>query len=204
MGNRTFNDAMRHSYIRRKPKDMTTLKELREQGKGLQLINTSGLKKVDLQKLITAKLQKTSIPLKHLHPALVFKQMISTPSWEWRDEQLKHLGQRELQSLCLVMGVAKTGTKSKIVMRLKAIASVRLILRRYTQSNVQQLADDFKGKELRALCKKVGVSIAGGTKYFMAASLISWKISSASIGRRNWDLALADVQSRRDLEKVAA
>lgn len=176
---------------------MTTITQLKEQAKSLKLIRLSGLKKSELQALIDARFAKTEIPLKHLHPGLIFKKMLGIASWEWSEEQLNILPGKFLSALCQAMGISYSGTKAKCIERLKNCANVRRILKDYTSADdIQGLADSMKGSELKALCKSVR-AFAGSTKYAMAASLIQWKLNTSRKGQENYQNALELLKQQR-------
>lgn len=182
---------------------MPTLTQLRSQAKSLKLIRLSGLKKVEVQALIDARFSKGDIALKHLHPGLIFKKMLGIASWEWSNEQLNILPGKFLSALCQAMGVAHSGTKSKMIERLKNTANARKVLKDYTSaSDIQALADSMKGVELKALCKLVR-AFAGSTKYAMAASLIQWKLTSSRKGQENYNNAISYLKQQRTRQTLS-
>ena len=89
--------------------------------------------------------------------------MLKIKPWDWEDEQLRNLTKLHLQSLCDLLGISRGGTRTKLIERLKVVASVRCVLRGF-KDDAQRLADSFLGRELKAMCKKVKC-FAPGTKY---------------------------------------
>lgn len=165
------------------------LKQLRQQAKFLGLIRCSKLRKTELQKLVTKRLHKEEIPLKHLQSKLILKSLTKKPSWEWQLEELEALSCHFLDALSLLMGVPKSGTKARKISRLMGIAEVRGKLKDFADFTTheegtkvaQEVAERFKGKELKSLCKKAGV-YAPNTKYGMGAALLGWRKSSTRRG----------------------
>lgn len=168
---------------------MPTLKHLREQAKSLGLIRYSKLRKHQLQELIDSRLQERDIPLNHLSPKIILKRLTRKRAWEWQLEELQALNSISLEALSVIMGVPKSGTKSRKIERLWAVAEVRGAMKDFVnpQSHddavkiAQEIAGRFKGKQFKALCLKVKV-FAPGTKYGMAASLLNWRKTCNSNG----------------------
>jgi hypothetical protein len=117
----------------------------------------------------------------------------------YTSENLALLTADELAALCQVMGIPHTGSKQRKVERIMTARGVRLLLARYqpddggewsaTQTHrgrqihhtstpttrmVQRLADDYSGRDLHDLCRKIGAYPAP-TKYGKAAALIQWR-----------------------------
>lgn len=172
------------------------LTQLRNLAESLKLIRFSSLRKAELQALIDAKQNNQPIPVKHIHPGMIFKKMLGLPIWQWCIDELKILPGKYLQALCIVMGIPKTGTKVKLLDRLLSTAEVRKALANFKgQDDVQALANSFKGAVLRALCKKVK-AFAGSTKYAMAASLLNWKIQSTKKGADVFQQVIATLKGQ--------
>lgn len=189
------------------------LTQLRDLAKSLKLIRTSGLKKAELQELIDLRQADRNIPPKHMHPGVIFKKLLSLPSWEWCVEELQVLSGKYLQALSIVMGIPKSGTKAKILERLQTTAEVRFALSDFKHvpqdvtlesaanatfvtgdPEVLRLASTYKGEFLKALCRKVKC-FAGSTKYAMAAALLQWKNQSAHIGVDAYKAVLASLKA---------
>jgi hypothetical protein len=168
---------------------MPNLKQLREQAKSLGLIRYSKLRKHQLQELIEARLQKQDIPLNHLLPKIILKHLTRKPAWEWQLRELQALNGACLEALSVIMGIAKSGTKSRKIERLWAVTQVRGAIKDFANPQSHDevveiallVAGRFKGKELKALCKKAKV-FAPSTKYGMAASLLGWRRNCNSNG----------------------
>ncbi|MEL6462974.1 MAG: hypothetical protein AAFV71_30900 [Cyanobacteria bacterium J06633_8] len=177
-----------------------TVKQLKETGKSLNLVRLSGLKKTELDSLVRAKLNKQEIPLKHLHPNLIFKKMLGTPCTAWTDEQFKYITTKLLKSLCDCLGITKSGTKKQIIQKIKNAAKVSAFLKGYTKDDVQLLADSFKAKELKAwlrLARTAQKLSILPTKYAMATMLIGWRDKCRAIGQRNFQEAIALIKQKR-------
>ena len=156
--------------------------QLRQQAKSLGLIRYSKLRKAQLHELISKRLAKEEIPLQHLAPKFILKRLIRKRAWEWQLEELQALNGKYLEALSVIMGVPKSGNKQQKIERLWAVAEVRGSMKDFSNPSdhdevkaiAQTIAASFKGKELKALCKKVK-TFAPSTKYGMAASLLNWR-----------------------------
>lgn len=191
------------------------LTQLRNLASSLKLIRFSSLRKAELQALVDAKQNNQPIPVKYIHPGVIFKKMLGLPIWGWCIDELKILPGKYLQALCIVMGIPKSGTKTKLLDRLLSTAEVRKALADFKPQPQQQslseiiqnpnfsgendsvlkLANAYKGEELKALCKKVR-AFAGSTKYAMAASLLNWKIQSSKKGADAFQQVIATLKGQ--------
>ncbi|NER45979.1 MAG: hypothetical protein F6J92_04685 [Symploca sp. SIO1A3] len=178
------------------------LKKLRILAKSLGIIRYSRLRKAELEWLVLKRQRGQSIPLKHLLPQLVLKQLTQKPAWEWEKVELEALSCKCLEALSYIMGIPKSGKKVQKIQRLLDMAEVRKAIREFnppdrlnsTDPNerenweqicdvAQQLADKYLGRELRAFCKKVK-RFAVSTKWGMAMSLLSWRRECNAKGQR--------------------
>ncbi|NER95069.1 MAG: hypothetical protein F6J86_14735 [Symploca sp. SIO1B1] len=178
------------------------LKKLREKAKSLGIIRYSKLRKAELEWLVLKRERGQSIPLKHLLPQLLLKQLTQKPAWEWERLELSALSCKCLEALSYIMGIPKSGKKEQKIQRLLDMAEVREAIQEFkpperissTDPNerdnwkeicdvAQQLADKYLGKELRAFCSKVK-RFAVSTKWGMAMSLLSWRSECNAKGQR--------------------
>ena len=118
------------------------------------------------------------------------RELIRKPTEEWTREGLNLLPVVELSDLCQLAGIPHSGTKQELVERLVDQTEVQRIIRPYwttmetevTTSQVQLLANAYKGKELKAICRRAGC-FPPPSKYGMAASLIGWSRACIRRGR---------------------
>ncbi|NER50732.1 MAG: hypothetical protein F6J92_29485 [Symploca sp. SIO1A3] len=178
------------------------VRELRQKAKKLGIIRYSKLRKAELEWLVLKRQRGQSIPLQHLKPQLILKQLTQKPAWEWLPEELFALSCKCLEALSYIMGIPKSGKKVQKIQRLLDMAEVRKAIWEFnppdrlnsTDPNerenweqicdvAQQLADKYLGRELRAFCKKVK-RFAVSTKWGMAMSLLSWRKECNAKGQR--------------------
>ncbi|NET58817.1 MAG: hypothetical protein F6K47_22510 [Symploca sp. SIO2E6] len=96
------------------------LKELRILAKSLGIIRYSRLRKAELEWLVLKRQRGQSIPLKHLKPQLVLKQLTQKPAWEWELLELEALSCKCLEALSYIMGIPKSGKKEEKIQQLAA------------------------------------------------------------------------------------
>ncbi|MBW4638584.1 MAG: SAP domain-containing protein [Gloeocapsa sp. UFS-A4-WI-NPMV-4B04] len=120
----------------------------------------------------------------------LFRELIRKPTEEWTRERLILLPVVELSDLCQLAGIRHSGTKQELIERLVDQTEVQRIVRPYwttmetevTTSQVQLLANAYKGRELKAMCRRAGC-FPPPSKYGMAASLIGWSRACIRRGR---------------------
>ncbi|NER26011.1 MAG: hypothetical protein F6J96_36040 [Symploca sp. SIO1C2] len=167
------------------------LKELRQKAKSLGVIRYSKLRKAELEWLILKRERGQSIPLKHLKPQLILKQLTQKPAWEWERVELEALSCKCLEALSYIMGIPKSGKKEEKIQRLLDMAEVRLAIKDFSfkedweefKVEAQSLANKYLGRDLKALCKKVK-QFAPSNKYGMASALLGWKKNCNARGQR--------------------
>lgn len=121
----------------------------------------------------------------------ICRLMRSNPA-EWTDATLTPLSIVELQALCELMGIPHSGTKEKLIERLLTAAELRHLLK-----DVQKVEDllHFKGKELRAMCRRAGCFL-GVCKRSSAASLLNWRNNCRQRGQAALKAAREEAQKR--------
>lgn len=120
----------------------------------------------------------------------LFRELIRKPTEEWTRERLNLLPVIELSDLCQLAGIRHSGTKQELVERLVDQTELQRIIRPYwttmetevTTTQVQLLANAYKGRELKAMCRRAGC-FPPPSKYGMAASLIGWSRACIRRGR---------------------
>lgn len=120
----------------------------------------------------------------------------------WTQEAMEqYLSGEELAGLCEAMGIPYSGTARQKINRLLNARDLREILSGYntsendhhqTEAACNALAEHFKGRELREMCRRAG-AYAGSTKYARAAGLLQWRDSCRKRGCN----ALRAAQERR-------
>lgn len=119
----------------------------------------------------------------------IFKRFIKSHVSNWNLFDLKILNKNQLQVLSLLLGIAKSGSKRKIIERIVNTVYVRLIVTPFAKlagrdkDKIETFKNNFKHKELRQYCRTVK-TFAPSNKYGMAASLISWLRSSVRRGQK--------------------
>ncbi len=119
-----------------------------------------------------------------------FRQLIGLPTEDWTEEKLNHVSGNELTDLCCLVGIPYSGTKPEKISRLLTQTQIQRRLQGHglkqgnqpTVEQIQALADTYKGRELKEMCRTVGC-YAPSTKYAMAASLISWRFGCLRRGQ---------------------
>jgi hypothetical protein len=133
----------------------------------------------------------------------LFRALVYSPEGlrdeRYTPENLSRLTGDELAAICNLMGIPHSGSKQRQIERMLSAREVRLLLAEYqpddsgewsatttrrgrqvnytstpTTRMVQRLADDYSGRALHDLCRKVGAYPAP-TKYGKAAALIQWR-----------------------------
>ena len=125
----------------------------------------------------------------------LIKECLTTPSWEWKWEEIEKCSTKELEALCQLIGLNTGGTKDKKIERLKAAARVRKEL--FGIKEPEQLTIKFKRAELAELAKSVG-AIHYLKKYAIAASLLNWKNTCNRQAAENFKDAKAYLKQRRE------
>lgn len=128
-----------------------------------------------------------------------FRELLFQPTDRWTAEKLEQLTITELKTLCKICGiVSNKNYKQLYIDHLIKQTQIQRLIRPYwgtldeqpTTEQIQRLADRFQWRTLRDLCRAVG-TYAPGSKYGMAAALISWSRSSCRIGQRFYQEQLA-------------
>lgn len=120
-------------------------------------------------------------------------------------ENLSCLSMKELQAVCLLLGIPKSGTKDRLIHRAVAAYEIRLKLAPYDLPKdtdfivgtdgklvnpqflvVKKLADDFKGKQLAEMCRVMKL-FRGSSKVMMAGTLLSWRERCRQEGQKLWN-----------------
>lgn len=109
----------------------------------------------------------------------ILKKCLITPSWNWEWQELNYLDNEELESLCLVMGIPHSGTKTKKIDRLKTASDVRYFLHNQTLESLQTLP-----KKLLVENAKKARTPSYLNKYGIAAALINWRAECQRKGNR--------------------
>lgn len=104
----------------------------------------------------------------------------------------------ELKALCMVLAIPYSGSKGVLRDRILDAWDLRNTIRPFSD-DPHQLADAFKGKELKAFCKRARV-YAGSNKYGMAASLLGWRNGC----RKKGEQLINEWRSETKLRKEAA
>lgn len=102
---------------------------------------------------------------------------------------LKTRTKTELQSLCLALGIAYTGTITKLIDRILKVWELRTILKDF--NNPQEIIATFKGKELKEMCRTALLWL-GGNKYSKSASLLNWRNKCRKRGQQWVDNAVKE------------
>lgn len=118
----------------------------------------------------------------------------------WLVSDLYHLTHEELDALAKLMGIGVAGrTKEGKIDRIWDIREIRLKLTRYAgdddQAQVQALAADYLGKDLKAMLRTIGI-YAPSTKYGMAAALLNWRNACRMRGQQILKLARNEASTR--------
>ncbi|MCU0551881.1 MAG: hypothetical protein MUC48_21285 [Leptolyngbya sp. Prado105] len=127
---------------------------------------------------------------------ILFRELLRQPTQCWTQDKLELLPVKELQALCQLVGIARSGTHDQLVQRLLDLTELQRCLRPYysdldqptTRNQIEMLAKGCKGKELKAMCKRAGI-FAASTKYGMAAGLLSWSRECLRKGREAYQQA---------------
>ena len=145
---------------------------------------------------------------------VIFKRFVTNKVQDWNLFDLKFLSLKQLQSLCILLGCAVSGTKSKLINRLKDIVKVRIIVSPFFKMinikpsdnsresyNITSLvatffAASYKSQELRSFCKLVNV-FAPSNKYGMAMSLLNWLRNSINKGMRAYEESVKSIRDAK-------
>lgn len=132
-----------------------------------------------------------------------FKEIIKSPLTEWDTASISQLSNRQIEALCILLGIPKSGNKSQKIERLTHTIVVRIILDKYlqefrtTKDAATVLAHEYKVRELRGLCKKVKCFHSKlTTKYSIATSLFNWRTGCISRGREAYQQVKAELAKR--------
>ena len=122
---------------------------------------------------------------------ILLYKFLKTPMTTWDFTLLEILNLKQLQNLCLLLGIPYSGTKRKLYERLEIAAELRLKIlpfyqiayRKENKNSIQQhealvlaaifFAGAYKSQDLRKLAKLAKIWIAP-TKYGNALGLINW------------------------------
>ena len=159
---------------------------------------------------------------------LPFKAFLKSKVQDWCLYNLKFLSLKHLQSLCNILGIAHSGTKAKLIDRITNLVQVRTVVDPYLKpykdfertyqrrdyndmrkhdfwhSEVSRFASDYKGKQLKAMCKQIKTSTCGGTKRAMACKLMSYINSCLVRGMANYQQALAYAKTQKQQQQQQA
>ena len=134
--------------------------------------------------------------------ASIFNRFIKSHVSVWNTWDLKLLRSIELQSLCLLLGCPKSGTKQQMIARIKTILHVRLIVTPFAKKEnldrweqAKLIAQNFKHKQLKSFCKMVR-TFAPSNKVGMGNALINWLFNSIARGQRAYKDALTMMQTQ--------
>lgn len=117
-----------------------------------------------------------------------FKTLVRSPLTEWTLPRFSELSAIQLEALCILLGIPKSGNKAQKINRLVQTAEVRLVLDRYRarhetpEKGIADLANEYTVSELKDLCRKVNCFYSLPTKYAIAASLFNWRANSIKRG----------------------
>ena len=135
----------------------------------------------------------------------LFRELVDQPTNLWTADRLEWLTIAELKELCHLIGIGHCKThKQYYIDSIVKISAVQRIVRPYwgqledevTTEQISALAQAYKSKELRSMCRRVG-TYAPSTKHGMAAALIGWNRQCVRLGRLAYERALEEERSRR-------
>ncbi len=137
----------------------------------------------------------------------VFKRFIKSHASNWNLFDLKLLNKVQLQTISVLLGIPKSGTKQVIINRIKAIVPIRLMVASFMKlageetAKLQALSSSFLGRELRTFCRTVR-TYAPGNKYGMASSLFNWLKGCLRMGQQAYSEMIQQIKAAKS--KVAA
>jgi hypothetical protein len=91
----------------------------------------------------------------------------------WNEDDLAKLPAKELVFLCHMAGVAHSGTRAEIIVRLLSLRLVRLELSPF-KDEASEVANVFKRDRLRWMCVQANLW-KSGSKIQLAAVLLKWR-----------------------------
>ncbi|HEV2207329.1 MAG TPA: hypothetical protein VG167_01025 [Verrucomicrobiae bacterium] len=94
----------------------------------------------------------------------------------WNEYDLEKLPRNELRFLCYLMGIAHSGTKADLIVRLLTLRLVRKDLSKFGSDHDALLAvvAEFKRSRLRWMCQQANLW-KSGNKIQLASVLLSWR-----------------------------
>lgn len=134
--------------------------------------------------------------------------IVLSPIEAMTEESLSHLTGDELESVCLLLGIPHSGSKSEQIGRILIAKELRMELARWVHSELksfdskaciqaaQVMQENYKGKQLKELCKKAKV-YAPSTNSGMCSSLIKWVLDCRRRGQQFYEEQLAIAKERR-------
>lgn len=128
-----------------------------------------------------------------------FRKIIKSPLTEWHSHLFLELSSTQLEALCILLGIPKSGTKAQKIQRLIATVEVRVLLERYLkrcnslQEAIYTLEHEYKASELKALCRQVGAFYSKlSNKYAIATSLMNWRNNCLQRGKEAYQQVKAE------------
>lgn len=116
-------------------------------------------------------------------------------------ELLARYSGRELEALCSVLNISKSGTKAKKIQNI--IATMRL-RDRISRETVDSLMEKYKARQLKDMVR-TAKGFLGGNKKQLAISLINWREKQRFMGKKyiaqhkQWMAARKAVAERRPI-----
>jgi hypothetical protein len=111
----------------------------------------------------------------------------------------------QMQALCEVQGIPKSGRKDQIRDRILATWQLRQLLHKY-ENDPAALTSDFKAEELKGFCR-IARCYSGGNKYGRAAALLGWRNECRRKGQKVIDdarEALRQIREQRETKVLDA
>lgn len=127
----------------------------------------------------------------------MIRDYLNTKIWLWDWEAIKDLTAKDLEILCLVMGIPKSGSKIEKIRRLKDAAEVRHFTISYPALTIGEIARQSSVRELRSLIKKTKMWQGSMSKYGYVASIINWRDKCNARGKEFLKEVQEDYRSKR-------
>lgn len=112
----------------------------------------------------------------------LFRELLCKPTQEWTTERLILLPVIELSDLYQLAGIRHSGTKQELVERLVDQTQLQRCIRAYwttldkdvTTSLIQLLANNYKARELKVMCRRAGCAVLPPQSTLLSANLSGW------------------------------
>ena len=95
---------------------------------------------------------------------------------------LSPLSAKEVQALCILLGIPSSGSKTEATARLQDLRDLRLTLSEYEDAP-EDLCRDFRAPELKTMCKRAKLW-RSGPKAAIAAGLLMWRNRCRHMGQK--------------------